>query len=68
MVTIELTPDEATFLIEQLRQQHTHVEEELARAGDRSQKSELERELERLDRLRGFVERRVEAEASPMTW
>lgn len=57
MVTLELKPEEAKFLLEQMKIHRRHVEEELAHTEARSMQSDLAHDLELLDRMRNRIER-----------
>lgn len=60
MITIELNPDDAKFLLEQLAMQRRHVETELVHTDVRSLQSDLARDLARLDQIRERIASIVE--------
>jgi hypothetical protein len=52
MIDLQLTTQEATFLLDELNKQREHIENELVHTDARAMQADLARDLDRLDRLR----------------
>lgn len=61
MVTLQLSPDDARFLAEQLENHLTHVEQELVRTDAFTMQHELRVDFERLALLRNRLVRALES-------